>query len=102
MPSTDGMDPVALSKLAELREKFIAALPDQVRRYEDALARRDLEQVRMIAHRLAGGAGLHGFMELSRWGKRTERLCVTGADAEGLAQAGGAFAELVAAITARR
>jgi HPt (histidine-containing phosphotransfer) domain-containing protein len=63
-------------RLAELREAYVAGLSDLLARFSAAADRLDppaREEMRDIAHRLAGTGSLYGFDELSAWGRAAER-----------------------------
>lgn len=48
------------AELAELRRVYVASLPGKLDEVASAIARRSLEDVRTLAHRLRGTAGSYG------------------------------------------
>ena len=59
-------------EMAELVERFTAALPAVARRLEEALAADDREAIRRTAHQLKGSAGGYGFPTLTAAAGRLE------------------------------
>lgn len=62
-------------KLRALTDAFVAELPEQVVRFREAADAADRQRARDVAHRLAGSGGLHGFPELTAWGRQTQSRC---------------------------
>lgn len=75
-------DPLA-DRLAALRARFVARAEED-RRLLAALgppfSPAEREQVRLVAHRLAGAAGTFGYPEASEAAFRLEEVCETGSD----------------------
>jgi hypothetical protein len=69
-------------RLAELRAAYVAGLPELLMRFQAAVERADREELRDIAHRLAGTGALYGIDELSTWGRKTERVARDGSSDE--------------------
>jgi HPt (histidine-containing phosphotransfer) domain-containing protein len=100
-------DVALLARIQELSVAYAAALPGYVTQFQKGVAslaraadpdvaERERAALREIAHKLAGSAGLHGFPELSAWGKQTQKLCRE-APIDALDGAARALAALVAA-----
>ena len=51
-------------RMAALRQRFVASAGDQAERIEASLGTGDLDDVRALAHSLAGRSGMFGFPEL--------------------------------------
>jgi HPt (histidine-containing phosphotransfer) domain-containing protein len=75
--------------LGTLRAAFVASLPGRAARYRAALERLDAapdaaaaaverEQLRQVAHQLAGTGTNFGFPQLSGWGRTVEAACLAG------------------------
>lgn len=76
------------ARLAALKAKMVAGLPDRAREIRESASRLDngdperLVDARRLAHRLAGIAGSHGFHQLTELGRATEQLIDEGAPLE--------------------
>jgi CheY-like chemotaxis protein len=76
------------ARLAALKAKMVAGLPERAREIREGAAKLDahdrgrLLEVRRLAHRLAGIAGSHGFGGLTELGRATEQLIDEGAPLE--------------------
>jgi HPt (histidine-containing phosphotransfer) domain-containing protein len=65
--------------MTDLIEMFVAEIPERIKLVEDYWARRDLGELRRIAHQLKGACGGYGFPEIGRIaGTLEERLARSG------------------------
>lgn len=64
--SAEEMPPEVQAMLDALRDKFLAGLPAELERLEQACRRRDWPSALVVAHGLKGTAGSFGFPELTR------------------------------------
>jgi HPt (histidine-containing phosphotransfer) domain-containing protein len=58
--------------MVELVRMFVDEIPERIRLVEDFWARRELEQLRRIAHQLKGACGGYGFPQVGQVAARLE------------------------------
>lgn len=59
----------------ELIEFFVGALPERHQALQQALAREDYDELRVMAHQLKGAGGGYGFDDLSCLASQLEEAC---------------------------
>jgi HPt (histidine-containing phosphotransfer) domain-containing protein len=74
--------------------KFLALLPERVRQFDAALRAGNFEELRMLAHRIKGAGGTHGYPGVTECAQALEKAAraLDGAQAEGLIRQ---FSELI-------
>jgi HPt (histidine-containing phosphotransfer) domain-containing protein len=83
---------------AKLVERFCAGLPQRIRAIEDAAAKPDWNQLRVLAHQLKGAAGGYGFAAVSLSAARVETAVSANADAEEIGKHVKSLAQLCASL----
>ena len=66
---------------AKLVERFVAGLPQRIAAIQEAAAKADWNQVKVLAHQLKGAAGGYGFAAVSQSASRIEAAVNANADA---------------------
>ena len=77
------------ASFAPLIEAFIAELPQQIRSLEEALAKRDLQQLEEITRRLKAQGSSYGFEPITEEAQPIEESVIHGADLDAVREAVG-------------
>jgi HPt (histidine-containing phosphotransfer) domain-containing protein len=64
----------AAQEILELRSLYVDYLRGEIDTFRSLLARRDLDAIREVGHRLKGSGGSYGFHEISDLGERIQHL----------------------------
>jgi CheY-like chemotaxis protein/HPt (histidine-containing phosphotransfer) domain-containing protein len=83
---------------AKLVERFLGGLPQRISAIEEAAAKPDWNQLKVLAHQLKGAAGGFGFAAVSLSAARVETAVTANADASEIAKHVTSLAQLCAAL----
>jgi HPt (histidine-containing phosphotransfer) domain-containing protein len=81
---------------AKLVERFLAGLPQRVASIEQALAAKERDDLKTLAHQLKGAAGGYGFARISAAAAKLESALAAGGDDTAIAEQANALINLCA------
>ncbi|MCA1663583.1 MAG: Hpt domain-containing protein [Myxococcales bacterium] len=85
-------------RMKELRDGFVAGLPERLAIMRAALRADDRATVQHEAHRLAGTGVSYGLPQLSSWGRDVERKLKSGAALASVAEALDELSTIIASL----